>query len=103
MIRTLFWSWVLNKFLLFIISGWQLFLPNTNKTVSKLPSNKGWIVSISSICNLIEDLLQYDDAIFVRTRSFTQDSLENLFSQIRRDKGGCRSHPSANQTKRTFN
>lgn len=62
------------------------------------PLNTGMILSTMSICNISEMLIQ-DGYKFVLLHRFTQDALENVFSQIRRKAG---SHPSAMQCLRAL-
>ena len=45
----------------------------------------------------MEQLVNDMNYKYVCTRRFTQDCVENLFSVIRRDKGGFNSHPEASK------
>lgn len=57
------------------------------------PLNTGMIMSTLSLCRITEQLLN-EGYKFVLLHRFTQDAVENIFSQIRRKAGSC---PSALQ------
>jgi hypothetical protein len=46
---------------------------------------------------LVDRLLLVRQYKYVCTRRFTQDCVENLFSNLRRDRGGFNSHPEASK------
>lgn len=62
-----------------------------NKTTSSLPFKKGFLITINSINKLTNLLLGTNEIPglfnFVMARRFNQDCVENIFCQIRRDKG----------------
>lgn len=60
-----------------------------------LPFKKGLLVTLKSICSLSQHLIQKRLFKYVCTRRFTQDCVENVFSVIRRNRGGFNDHPEA--------
>lgn len=62
------------------------------------PINTGMILATMSLCTISEMLIE-NGYKFVLLHRFTQDALENIFSQIRRKAG---SHPSALQSLRAL-
>lgn len=60
-----------------------------------LPFQKGLLITISALRGLVTFLIKERGFAYVCTRRFTQDCLENLFSVIRRNRGGFNDHPEA--------
>lgn len=50
------------------------------------PVQRGIIITTTSVINLTEYLIKERNFQFILTSRFTQDCVENLFSQIRRKK-----------------
>lgn len=66
-----------------------------NNTKTSLPFKKGLLVTLSALRALSEFLIVERQFHYVCTRRFTQDCLENLFSIIRRGRGGLNHHPES--------
>jgi hypothetical protein len=60
---------------------------------SKLDFQQGLILTISAVRELLQFLIVQRGYKYVCTRRFGQDCVENLFSELRRDRGGFNSHP----------
>jgi hypothetical protein len=58
--------------------------------------------TIAAVRGVVEFLIQTKYYKYVCTRRFTQDSVENLFSTLRRDSGGFNSRPEANKAIQTL-
>jgi hypothetical protein len=63
----------------------------------KLQFQTGLTLTISAVRDLVERLLFVRQYNYVSTRRFGQDCVENLFSNLRRDRGGFNSHPEASK------
>jgi dGTP triphosphohydrolase len=61
---------------------------------TQLEFQKGLVLTISAVKGLVERLIDRGYQ-YVCTRRFGQDCVENLFSILRRDRGGFNSHPEA--------
>ena len=64
---------------------------------SQLEFQKGLIITVSAVKGLVQRLISERGYQYVCTRRLGQDCVENLFSVIRRDKGGYNSHPEAHK------
>jgi hypothetical protein len=74
---------------------------NADNVMPTMPFQKGWCLTIDATCGLVRELLD-DSWNFFATSRLQQDALENLFSQLRRDRGGFCSHPNANKAMATL-
>lgn len=82
------------------ISAWKFHARDSNKKV-ELPFHKGLLITLAAMQQLVPRLLDSGYA-FVLTGLFNQDSIENLFAMIRRDRGGYDSHPEARKAIQTL-
>lgn len=65
----------------------------TGKTALQI-FQKGLLISVTSLRDLLVDMkCKYSDITFILTHKLNQDSLENLFSQLR-TRGGLDDHPT---------
>lgn len=69
------------------------FTNNEGKTKSILPFKKCLLITLASMAEMFRDLLICRGHQTLSARRFNQDSLENLFSLLRRDRGGFNSNP----------
>lgn len=67
-----------------------------------LPFQKGLIITLSSLRGLCQFLILERGFAYVLTRKLNQDGLENLFSVVRRDRGGYNDHPEAQRAVQTL-
>ena len=77
------------------IRCWTVVNEGTGAVQNMLPFQKGWICTISSLQSLLQELIGGGTFTFLATRRLNQDAVENLFSVIRRNKGGFNNHPNA--------
>lgn len=79
------------------VNGWE-FVDNRQtppSIKSTLPFKKGLLVTLASFQRLLPSLIEDSQYPVVATRRFNQDIVENLFSSLRRDRGGFNDHPQA--------
>ncbi len=74
---------------------------NVDNLMPAMPFQKGWCLTIDAMCGLATELLDHNWK-FLATSRLQQDALENLFSQLRRDRGGFCSHPNAKKSMATL-
>jgi hypothetical protein len=74
---------------------------NADNVMPTMPFQRGWCLTIDAMCGLVTELLDSNWKFFATSR-LQQDALENLFSQLRRDRGGFCSHPNAKKSMATL-
>lgn len=73
----------------------NLVMISPNGKTSRPPCFTGWLYAINALQELWKDVKREGD-LYLCTRNFSQDTLENLFGVIRR-LGGCRTNPTCAQ------
>jgi hypothetical protein len=76
------------------VKSWRFV--GTSKTFVSFPSKEGWLVALNATRLLVGSLLLEHEMSYVLISRFTQDFLENIFSQIRAKNGNC-CHPRCEQ------